>query len=526
MGFFSRATNGYASHSTVTGVAIASLLAIVLLMQSKTAQAQQQQAGEIVIHNGLVVGEDGRLQADIRIRGESIVEIAPRIVASPGAREIDASGMFLLPGIIDTHTHLPLEPAASPRSNTNTDDITSGSKAALAGGITLLGDFVAIKNDEDPGAYADRNIVSIQKNSIADVYIHASVNPVDVAKGSPPDPLTQQKTFDALAARGIVSTGEDFMARESYDKNSLAWIKLFRASGQAGVVSMIHAEDYSIMAEAQERLATENGGAGLTLHNFPHSAPVVAEVLAVQRSVAIAEATGSPVFILHTTSGRALKVIEDAQRRGLPVYAETRPWNLFATSQKYQQPDPGLFVGGPPQRDKWDQDVIWDEIRKGVIHTIGTDHTAFSKPAKLDQTQTILDKRMGRETLQDYPSMMFSEGVVKDRITLEQFVAVTSTNAAKIFGMYPRKGVIQVGSDADVVIWDPKAKKILKDADEFSNAKYSTYAGMEVTGVVKTTIRRGEIVYDNGKILGKAGSGRFIPGAKFQRPALRPLSDE
>jgi dihydropyrimidinase len=218
-------------------------------------------------------------------------------------------------------------------------------------------------------------------------------------------------------------------------------------------------------------------------------------------------------------------VIEDAQRRGLPVYAETRPMYLHATAQKYQQPDVGLWIGGPPLRDKWDQDMLWDGIRRGMIDTIGSDHTAFTKAAKLDPTQTIVDKRMGINNLQDYPPMMFSEGIGKGRITLEQFVAVTSTNAAKIFGMYPRKGVIQVGSDADIVIWDPAMKKILKDADEFSNAKYSSYAGMDVTGFPKTTIRRGEVVYDNGKIVGTAGSGRFIPGGKFQRPALRPLSD-
>lgn len=502
----------------------ATCLAIALMMQS-SAVTNAQQPAELVIHNGLIINENGRMAADIRIRGEKIVEVAPKIMATPGAREIDASGKFLMPGIIDTHTHLPADPTIAPGPKANTDDIITGSEAALAGGVTLLGDFIAIKNDEDPNAYADRNIALIQKNAIADVYIHASVNPVDTPKGGPPDPLTQRKTFDALAARGIVSTGEDFMARESYDKNSLAWIKLFRVSGEAGVVSMIHAEDYSILADAQERLATENEGTGLTLHNFAQSAPIVAEVLAVQRSVAIAEATGSPVYILHTTSGRALKVIEDAKRRGLPVYAETRPWNLFGTEQGYQQPNAGIFVGGPPLRPKWDQDMLWEGIRKGTIDTIGTDHTAFSKEAKLDPTQTILDKRMGQNTLQDYPPMMFSEGVMKDRITLEQFVAVTSTNAAKIFGMYPRKGVIQVGSDADIVIWDPTNKKILKDSDQLSRARYSTYAGKEVTGLPITTIRRGEIVYDNGRILGQPGSGRFIPGGKFQRPALRPLSD-
>ena len=121
--------------------------------------------------------------------------------------------------------------------------------------------------------------------------------------------------------------------------------------------------------------------------------------------------------------------------------------------------------------------------------------------------------------------MLFSDGVVKDRITLEQFVAVTSTNAAKIFGMYPRKGVIAVGSDADIVIWDPTKKKIIKDADMFSATKFSSYAGFAVTGFPKTTIRRGEVVYDNEKILGKAGTGKFIAGSKFQRPTLRPISD-
>jgi dihydropyrimidinase len=500
-------------------------LAALVAVGAAMARTDAQQQAELIIRNGLIVNDYGRMAADVRIRAEQIVEIGATLAATPGAREIDASGMFLLPGIIDTHTHLPLDVSVAPNPRGNQDNIITGGQAALAGGITLLGDFIGIRNDDDPNAYADRNIALIQKNSLADVYIHASVNPVDVPKGSPPDPLTQRKTFDALAARGIVSTGEDFMARESYDKNSLAWITLFRVSGEAGVVSMIHAEDYSIMADAQRMLAVENGGAALTLKNFGKSAPVVAEVLAVQRSVAIAEVTGSPVYILHTTSGRALKVIEDAQRRGLPVYCETRPWNLFGTEQGYQKPDGGIYVGGPPLRPKWDQDVIWDDIRRGVIHTIGTDHTAFSKETKLDPTQTILDKRMGQNTLQDYPPMMFSEGVMKDRITLEEMVAVTSTNAAKIFGMYPRKGVIRVGSDADIVIWDPAKKKTLNDKDQFSKAGYSTYAGKEVTGLPITTIRRGEIVWDNGKILGQPGSGQFIPGAPFQRPTLRPLSD-
>lgn len=523
MGLFSRAQSVRASLATAATRLATALPAIALIVQSSAVQAQQPV--ELVIHNGLIVNENGRMQADVRIRGEKIVEIGANLVAAPGAREIDASGMFLMPGIIDTHTHLPLDVNVAPPPRGNQDNIITGGRAALASGITLLGDFIRMENHEDPNAFADRNIALIEKNSLADVYIHASVNPVDTPEGDAPDPLTQRATFDALAARGIVSTGEDFMARPTYDKNSFAWIKLFRVSGEAGVVSMVHAEDYSILADAQDQLKTQNGGTGLTLKNFGNSAPIVAEVLAVQRTVAIAEATGSPMYVLHTTSGRALQEIEEAKRRGLIVYAETRPWNLFGTDLGYQMPEGGIYVGGPPLRPKWDQDMLWEGIRKGTIDTIGTDHTAFSKEAKLDPTQTILDKRMGQNTLQDYPPMMFSEGVLKDRITLEQMVAVTSTNAAKIFGMYPRKGVIAVGSDADIVIWDPAKKKILNDEDQISMAGYSTYAGTEVTGLPIMVLRRGEVVAENGEVLAQPGSGKYIPGDRFQRPNLRPLSD-
>jgi dihydropyrimidinase len=395
----------------------------------------------------------------------------------------------------------------------------------LAGGITTISNFVAMKNDEDPNAFADRVIKAIETYAIADVYPRALVLPLSTPKGAPPDPLTQKKTYDALVARGIVGTGEDRMASAQFDRNSLAWVKKFRASAQAGIVSAVHAEDYAINTEAQERLMSENEGAGGTTKNFAQAFPVIAEILAVQRAVAISEATGAAMIIDHISSGRALKVVEDAQRRGLPIYGEVRPEYLHATSQKYAQPDVDLWLGGPPMRDKWDQDMIWDGIRRGVLHTVGTDHSGFPKSTKLDPSNTVVNRRMGIPNLQEFPAMMFSDGVVKDRITLEQFVAVTSTNTAKIFGMYPRKGVIAVGSDADIVIWNPTKRKIMKDADMLSRAGYTAYAGTEVTGMPITTIRRGEVVYDKEKIVGKPGSGRFIAGARFQRPTLRPISN-
>ena len=209
-------------------VSVASVVfAIALLMLSGATQAQQA-AAELVIHSGLIVNDTGRLEADVRIKGEKIVEIAPKLKAGAGVREIDAKGMLLLPGAIDTHTHLSLEPVVGPiviepgNNAGAVDDLTDGSKAALAGGITTISDFVAMKNDEDPNAFADRVIKAIETHAIADVYPRALVLPVSTPKGVPPDPLTQKKTYDALVARGIVGTGEDRLSSEQFDKNSLA----------------------------------------------------------------------------------------------------------------------------------------------------------------------------------------------------------------------------------------------------------------------------------------------------------------
>jgi len=476
--------------------------------------AAAQERADIIIRNGLIVTAEGRMEADVRIRGETIAEIGRDLAPSAGEREIDARGMLLLPGAVDTHTHLNPEMPDPPRPQGNQDDYVSGSAAAFAGGATTISNFISVHPDEDVSAYAARVIGGIEKSAMADFFIHVTV-------GNDPARFTREM-LDELASRGFVSTGEDFLARESFDLNALAWLRVFKASGPAGVLSMLHAEDYSIMAEAQERLMAEGRGA---IHNFGQSAPVVAEVVAVQRAVAIAEATGSPIYILHMSSGRAQRVAEEAMARGLPVYVETRPMYLHLTQEVYQRPDAGLYLGGPPLREKWDQDILWEGIAKGTIHTIGTDHTGYSKEAKLDPKQTIADKRMGFSNLQEYLPMLFSEGVLKERITLEQFVAVTSTNAAKLFGMYPRKGTIEVGSDADIVIWDPTMKKTIRDEDQFSNVHYSTYAGWEVTGFPRTTIRRGEVVYDNGQVIAQPGSGKFIPGAPFQRPHLRPTSN-
>ena len=237
------------------------LMGVVGITFTAAVPAQGQQP-ELIVRNGLIVTEDGRREADIRIRGERIVAIGPNLTMSAGARVIEASGMLVLPGAVDTHTHLNAEMPNPPRPNRPQDDYVTGSAAAFAGGVTTISNFIPLQPGEDAAAYADRVIGGIERSAMADFFIHINI-------GGNPAPFTPDR-LKALAGRGFVSTGEDFLARESYDTNSLAWYKTFKASGPAGVLSMLHAEDYAIMAEAQERLMAEGRG---SIHNFSPECP-------------------------------------------------------------------------------------------------------------------------------------------------------------------------------------------------------------------------------------------------------------
>ena len=478
------------------------------------AQAAAQSTEQLIVRNGLVVTVDGRSEADLLIRDGTIAEIGPNLPSAVGAVEIDARGMLVLPGGVDPHSHLSAEipPAASGRV---VDGYASGSAAALAGGVTTVSTFLSKPAGENASVFLDRNIALVEEAAIADVFVHVNLD-------DDPSWVTPQ-VLSMMADRGFTST-KTFMARPYFDINGVGFMKAFHASGTAGVLSMIHCEDGSILAELAERMVEEGRGG---LHNFAASRPAITEVVATHRAVAIAETTGAPVYIVHLSAEGALRVAEQAQARGLPVYVETRPMYLHLTAERFLQPladgkDAAFYVGSPALRNKRDQDALWEGIANGTVHTVGTDHGARSREEKMDPAFRIVTNHRGGVTnLQVYLPMLYSEGVRTNRITLEQFVAVTATNPAKIFGMYPRKGTIEVGSDADIVIWDPNLTRTVREEDKLSNAKWSLYAGWEVTGWPLTTIRRGEIVYQDGQVIGQPGTGEVVPQARWQRPALR-----
>ena len=448
---------------------------------------------DLVIRDGTVVNAASRFQADVGIRGERIVQFGGELT---GAREIDANGLLVLPGAIDAHVHLTSD-EPDPNAVQWADDFTSGSWAALAGGITTVGNMTFLRPGESMRAGLERETQLIREQAIADVMLHPVI-------GDPRQEIIDE--IDELLDAGHADI-KFFMSTPAFDANTLGYLKATEAAGRHGLLTMIHCEDYPIIRWSIDRLLAEGRGA---LAHYPASRPVVSEVVATQRAVALSEVTGAPVYIVHLSSAAALAVCRDAQARGLPVYVETRPLYLHLTSERFLDTDGAKYVGQPPLREESDRLALWEGLRSGAIHTICTDHAPWKLEHKLDRSLHVGNLRPGVENLQTMLPMLYSEGVRDGKFSLEQLVSLTSTNVAKLFGLYPRKGTIAIGSDADLVLWDPDERRVIRDEDMLSRADHSIYSGMEITGWPVMTIRRGEVVYANGKVSGAPGSGTLV----------------
>jgi dihydropyrimidinase len=314
------------------------------------------------------------------------------------------------------------------------------------------------------------------------------------------------------AGRGDIKI---FMTGQNFAAGQAQWTGLIKAAGRAGLITMLHCEDGQVMAEAAKALAS----AGRTsVRDYAESRPVASEVKAVERAVEMCEAAAAPVYIVHLSSKEALDVCRKARQRGLPVFVETRPIYLYFTSERYLRPDGPLYVGQPPLREESDVKALWEGLAGGWIDTLGSDHAPWTREQKMDASLNITRLRPGVADLQTMLPVFYSEGVVKKRIPPERFAALTSTNAAKLFGLFPQKGAIAVGSDADVVLWDPEYKRKFSASDVLSRAGYSLHEGWEITGWPRFTIRRGEVVFEEGKVQGLPGSGRILTQSRTMPP--------
>jgi dihydropyrimidinase len=455
---------------------------------------------DLVIRGGTVVTVDGRNHVDIGIQGATIAQLGGPM---RGRREIDAADRLILPGGVDPHVHLTCADATEGEP-TWADDFESGSAAALAGGITSLGNMSFVLPSESIANRLKVEGDEARRKAIADVFLHPGLL-------SPTAGILDE--IPGLPAQGVTSL-KFFMHFPSFDGFAGQFLMAMRSAGQAGSITLVHCEDLATIECCSALICAS---AQHTIRDFPDTRPIVAEVTATQRAIAMCEVSGAPTYIVHLSSARALAACTEARARGLPVYVETRPLYLHLTRACYDREDGPLFVAQPPLREELDREALWQGLADGSIDTIGSDHAPWTRELKMDSQLDLMNMRPGVSDLETMLPLLFSEGVLKGRLTLERFVAVTATNAAKLFGLYPRKGTIAVGSDADLVIWEAHAPRFVGANGTISRAGHTVYEDNVVRSSPKTTIRRGEIVFDDGKVLGRAGSGQILDRGPTQK---------
>jgi dihydropyrimidinase len=449
---------------------------------------------DLVVRGGTVATAGGSSACDVGISDGRISQIggSPR-----GRREIDATGALVLPGGVDMHVHLSSPVPAQPGVPDWVDDFASGSAAAIAGGVTTIGNMTFPGEGQSPRQALARDLDAARDTACVDYVLHPVLNEPT------PDALAD---LPLLAAEGHTSL-KIFMMSGAFEANAAEMITAIKIAGQNGMVTLIHCEDGALVRFAGEHLLASGRGG---LADWAPSRPVAAERAAVERAVAICEATGSPVYIVHLSSRAALESARRGQAHGLPVFVETRPLYLYLTSDVLAGPEGGRFIGSPPLREPGDRAALWAGLADGSVTTLGSDHAPWSLRDKIDESLDVTTARQGVADLETLMPMLFSEGVRAGRISLDRFIALTCTNPARLFGLYPRKGTIAVGSDADLVVLDPHLRRTIDGRSMRSNADYSAYDGHEVTGWPRFTVSRGDIVLEDGQVVAEPGRGRWL----------------
>lgn len=464
--------------------------AIATSLSTNGCRKKAKAPAELIIKGGRVVTSSMDETTDLRIKDGKIVEIGKDLNTSSksNARTLEAEGKIVLPGGVDPHVHL---------DKPWVDDFATGSRAALAGGITTVGHMCFPNANEAPLSAVKRTRRRAEKLAIADIFLHSVIfNPDN----------TRIDVIDGLTKEGFASA-KFFMENSRFDNSIDRVSNMMRAASRLGLLPVIHAEDNSTLKAAQKRLNSANQK---EIKYFPESRPVEAEVIAVQNAIKVATETGCPVYFVHISSGRALDLCRSARESGIPIFVETRPLYLHLTAQAHRGPEGAKYICMPPIREQKDQDALWAGLVDGSIQTIASDHASWTKKGKLAPNITINNPKGGVNNLQVMLPMLMDQGVSQGRITLQKFVEVTSTNAAKLFGLYPRKGDIAINSDADIVVWDPDRTNTVDGGNGFSKAGFSVFDGTRVTGWPSVTIRRGVVVFENEKIKAEPGTGLVL----------------
>ncbi|MDT5156015.1 MAG: dihydropyrimidinase [Acidobacteriota bacterium] len=448
-----------------------------------------------LIKNGRVVTAVDDYRADILIDGEQVSTIGAKLEMEAD-RVIDAGGKLVIPGGIDPHTHMELPFGGTQAS----DDFRTGTVAAAHGGTTTIIDFAVQFKGQALREGLDAWHAKAEGKAAIDYGFHLIVTDLEDERvpelyKAMDEGVTSFKLF--MAYPGV------FLADDA------TIFRAMLAAGSRGGLICMHAENGIVINEIIKRALAE-GHTAPKYHALTR--PTIAEAEGVHRAIRLAEIAESPVYIVHLSCADALHQVREARDRGLPAFAETCPQYLFLSIDDYGEGFEGAkYVMTPPLREKWNQAELWKGLRTDDLQVISTDHCPFCMKEQKELGRGDFSKiPNGAPGVEHRMSLIYDGGVVANRISLNRFVELTSTAAAKMFGLFPRKGTIAVGSDADIVIFDPEGEQTISVATHHMNVDYSAYEGRKLRGVVETVLSRGRVVVENGEFKGKAGDGEFL----------------
>ena len=460
---------------------------------------------ELLIRGGTVVNADCARRDDVLCSNGAIVSVGENLPAPAGVDLLDAGGQLVLPGGIDPHTHMQLPFMGTVAA----DDFYSGTAAGLAGGTTSIIDFV-IPEPKEPLLAAYRKWRDWAQKSASDYGFHIAVTW-----------WSEQVREDmgTLVRQEGVNSFKHFMAyKNAIMADDETLVNSFRRALELGAMVTVHAENGELVFQLQKQLM-EQGISGPEGH--PLSRPPAVEAEAAQRAIAIAGVLEVPLYVVHVSCAESADAIARARARGQRVFGEVLAGHLLIDDSVYRHPEfavAAAHVMSPPFREKRHQESLWCGLQAGSLQTTATDHCTFCAPQKALGREDFRKIPNGCGGIEERMMVVWDAGVNSGRLTPSEFVAVTSANAARIFNLYPRKGVIQAGADADLVLWDPEGTRTLSVKTQRSRVDYNVFEGRAVTGVPTHTVSRGKVVYAQGDLRAERGAGRYL-----KRPAFAPV---
>jgi dihydropyrimidinase len=460
-----------------------------------------------VIRNGTLVTETESVIGDVRIDGERIEAVGVDLPPRAGDEVIDATDCYVMPGTIDPHVHFRLRVG----DYDTVDDFAAGTRSAACGGVTTVIDFVSEGVDRSLLDSLDARLAEMDGQLHIDAGLHMTV--VDLDHG-------QDAELPALVERGITS----LKIYTTYKQGGFycdddTWYRTLKLAKDLGLLVLVHAENDAIV-EANKARFVATGQAGLAQH--PASRPGLAELEAVNRGLFLArEAGGAPIYFVHMSAGRTPELVAAARADGLPALGEVCVHHLLLTEEDYAE-EPARYFMTPPLRSVQDQARLWQALVQGRVDVVSTDHCAYPQERRTEDND-FRSASPGVPGVETRLMLMYTAAVAEGHISVSRLVQLLSVNPARIFGLYPRKGALLPGSDADLVVYDPRERWTLGDDDLHSNAGFTPFNGTAVQGRVSTTISRGRLVWHGGEFRGDPTHGGFIQRAPFDPTVVYDL---